>query len=398
MTRQDYIELRKIRHRSAILFALILHLIVAIVFLFIPYKGGVVKDTDNIKVEWVKEPPRPPLQKLKTKPPLKMRIHRPDEDLARKAKKKFVELSPHKMTEVVRLSERILHENLEMNDAALSENIPDLMTDANLRESERSNLEPLVSRPGRTDGQGKVTGRARVRGRRSGLSLVDSLGNSKDRLIDGGGNPGIADKLDIIKFINEFEGPQYVVYCLDISASMQAIGLRKLELAIQSTRDSMLMLGDDDYFNIVTFSAEAKLWNRKMAPAEMGNIEAASKYLDRFTPERIANNQGTNILGALEKALEMNSSIIVLVTDGLPTKQNKYDNIEDSTGKILESVSKKNVNHASIYVVGLEIDLKHSRGAELLVQLTDQNNGQLKLIDSDLLVKYSKEDLTSPEF
>ncbi len=130
----------------------------------------------------------------------------------------------------------------------------------------------------------------------------------------------------------------------------------------------------------------------------MGNIEAASKYLDRFTPERIANNQGTNILGALEKALEMNSSIIVLVTDGLPTKQNKYDNIEDSTGKILESVSKKNVNHASIYVVGLEIDLKHSRGAELLVQLTDQNNGQLKLIDSDLLVKYSKEDLTSPEF
>ena len=65
---------------------------------------------------------------------------------------------------------------------------------------------------------------------------------------------------------------------------------------------------------------------RKLAPVTEKNIETVSKYLDRFTPERIANSQGTNLLEAIETALEVNPSIIVLVTDGLPTTGggNKY--------------------------------------------------------------------------
>ena len=392
---QEYIERSKIRRRSALLLSLIVHLIVAIIYLFIP-QNEPVTDTDSIGVEWVTDLPKPQLRQPKNKPPLKMKVYKPDKRLAREAKNKIAESSPHKITEVVRLSERIVYENLEVNTEAPSERIPELMTTAELRDAEASNLERLVSRRGRVDGQGEVTGRVRVRGQRNGLSLVDSLGDSKDGLLGGGGNPGIADRLDIIKFLTEFEGAQGVVYCLDVSASMQAAGLRKLELAVKSIKDSLLMLGDDDHFNIITFSAQAKPMSKSMVPATMKNVETASKYLDRFTPESISNNQGTNILEAVEKALEIDASIVVLVTDGLPTKRNEQDTVETNATKILETVKAKNVNNATFYVVGLEIDLQRSVGAHLLVSLTDQNNGKLKIVDNRQLVKHAHSDLKTP--
>ena len=263
-----------------------------------------------------------------------MEVYKPDENLARRSKEKLLESSRHKLTEVARLSQRIVRENLDVTTAPLTEKMPDVTTDADLRESERSDIGRPVSL--RADGQGKVTGRMRVRGQRSGLDMVDSLGDSRDGLIGGGGSPGAAkklkrlpnikDKLGIIEFIEEAEGPQRVVFCLDVSASMQAAGLRKLELAIEAIREALSSLDEDDSFNIITFKADVKLGKRQLAPVTEKNIETVSKYLDRFTPESIANNQGTNLLGTIETALEINPSIIVLVTDGLPAADpgNRY--------------------------------------------------------------------------
>ena len=393
---QRYTEFNKIRRRSAILVALILHLIIGIVYVLTP-RDEVVKDRDHIWVEWVKEPPRPEVKTIKTKPPLKMEVRKPDENLALRSKEKLLESSRNKLTEVARLSQRIVRENLDVTTAPLTEKLPDVMTDADLKESERSDIGRPVSL--RADGQGKVTGRVRVRGQRSGLDMVDSLGNSKDGLIGGGGSPGRLkklgkipkDKLGIIDFIEEAEGPQQVVFCLDISASMQAAGLRKLELAIEAIKEALSSLDEEDSFNIITFHANAKLGKRKLAPVTEKNIETVSKYLDRFTPEGIANNQGTNLLETIEKALEVNPSIIVLVTDGLPTSP--FGNIEIDSTKILEAVKAKNVNNASIYIVALEIDLKHSPGAALLVDLVEQNSGEIKVVDYKQLVKLAKEDL-----
>ena len=392
---QRYAKFNKIRRRSAILVALIFHLIIGIAYVLIPHKE-MVKDRDGITVEWVKEPPRPEIKTIKTKPPLKMEVRKPDENLARRSKEKLLESSRHKLTEVARLSQRIVRENLDVTTAPLTEKMPDVTTDADLRESERSDIGRPVSL--RADGQGKVTGRMRVRGQRSGLDMVDSLGDSRDGLIGGGGSPGAAkklkrlpnikDKLGIIEFIEEAEGPQRVVFCLDISASMQAVGLRKLELAIEAIREALSSLDEDDSFNIITFHANAKLGKRQLAPVTEKNIETVSKYLDRFTPESIANNQGTNLLVTIETALEVNPSIVVLVTDGLPTAG------EIDSKKILEAVKAKNVNNASIYIVALEIDLKHSTGAaDLLVDLVEQNSGEIKVVDYKQLVKLAQEDL-----
>ena len=401
---QQYADLNKIRRRSAILVALILHLIIGILYVLRPHRE-ISKDRDHIAVEWVKEPPRSELKTIKTKPPLKMQVRKPDENLARRSKEKILESSRHKLTEVARLSQRVVRENLDVTTAPLTEKLPEVMTDADLRESERSDIGRPVSL--RADGQGKVTGRMRVRGQRSGLDMVDSLGDSKDGLIGGGGSPGAAkklskipeakDKLGIIEFIEEAEGPQQVVFCLDVSASMQAAGLRKLELAIEAIREALSSLDEDDSFNIITFAANAKLGKRRLAPVTVKNIETASKYLDRFTPEGIAENQGTNLLETVEKALEVNPSIIVLVTDGLPAA-GPYKNIEIDSTKILEAVKAKNVNGASIYIVALEIDLKYSPGAALLVDLAGQNSGEIKVVDYKQLVKYAKEDLNTQDF
>ena len=401
---QQYAKFNKIRRRSAILVALIFHLIMGIVYVLIPHKE-VVKDSEHITVEWVKEPPRPEIKTIKTKPPLKMEVYKPDENLARRSKEKLLESSRHKLTEVARLSQRIVRENLDVTTAPLTEKMPDVTTDADLRESERSDIGRPVSL--RADGQGKVTGRMRVRGQRSGLDMVDSLGDSRDGLIGGGGSPGAAkklkklpnikDKLGIIEFIEEAEGPQRVVFCLDVSASMQAAGLRKLELAIEAIREALSSLDEEDSFNIITFEANAKLGKRQLGPVTEKNIETVSKYLDRFTPESIANNQGTNLLGTIETALEINPSIVVLVTDGLPTA-GPYNNIEIDSTTILETVKAKNVNGASIYIVALEIDLNRSPGAALLVDLAGQNSGEIKVVDYTQLVKYAEENLKTEDF
>ena len=401
---QQYAKFNKIRRRSAILVALIFHLIMGIVYVLIPHEE-VVKDSEHITVEWVKEPPRPEIKTIKTKPPLKMEVYKPDENLARRSKEKLLESSRHKLTEVARLSQRIVRENLDVTTAPLTEKMPDVTTDADLRESERSDIGRPVSL--RADGQGKVTGRMRVRGQRSGLDMVDSLGDSRDGLIDGGGSPGAAkklkrlpnikDKLGIIEFIEEAEGPQRVVFCLDVSASMQAAGLRKLELAIEAIREALSSLDEDDSFNIITFKADVKLGKRQLAPVTEKNIETVSKYLDRFTPESIADNRGTDLLGTIETALEINPSIIVLVTDGLPAAD-PGNNIEIDSKIILETVKAKNVNGASIYIVALEIDPKRSPGDALLVDLAGQNSGGIKVVDYKQLVKYAEEDLKTEDF
>lgn len=452
------------RRRSATLFSLIIHMLVAIIFLYL-HQDEVIEDTDSIAIDWVKDVPPPQIRKLKMKPPLKAEVYKPENRLAREAKNKLSESSPNKITEVARLSERIVVENVEVHEAPPSDKIPEMMTDADLRPAEASNLNRLVSQPGRTDGRGVVTGRTRARGRGMGRFLTDSYGDSEEGLLGGGGSPGILDPLGIVDFVKgkESGNPQQVVYCLDISASMKIPGLRKLEMAIQSIKESLRTLSKDSQFDVITFSAKANSRTRELVPATVENITEASRYLEGFNSDSIFGNRQTNLLGALEKALERNPSVIVLVTDGLPTagadKQRrlfsldvKYQthlnknriavlngvfqnhgisispnavlimetkdlqwkvmsdqrtfyihkelgqlnvyrkgkmNIETESEKILETVRTKNVNNTSIYVVGLEIVLGQSLGAELLVHLAEQNNGSFTLLDNKQLRKHA---------
>ena len=114
-------------------------MLIAIIFLYL-HQDEVVKDTDSIAIDWVKDIPAPQLRKLKMKPPLKAEVYKPENRLAREAKNKLAESSPNKITEVAKLSERIIVENVEVHEAPPSDNIPELMTDA--KSTSRGSIEP----------------------------------------------------------------------------------------------------------------------------------------------------------------------------------------------------------------------------------------------------------------
>ena len=372
---------RKNRMRSVILLSLILHMAIIIVYLFFPMNQLAQDDKDVLAVDLLNDPDAPKKRRQKPKPPLTKKMYDPSEKLARDAMEKKIESARNKIDEVVKLSPRVVLEDVEVNKAPLSDIVPDVMTDAKLRDAEASNLSRLIAQPGRTDGRGLVTGRVRAKGDGMGRFRGDGQGGG-DGLLGGGGKSGTSDRLGIIDFLNEFGGPKNVIYCLDITASMQAAGMRKLPLAKNSLKDSLMMLGNDDTFNIVVFSHTAKAMSKRMLSASATNIERAFRYLDGFTSESILNNTDTNILSAIEAALAFEPTVVVLITDGVP-----QTDIETSTQKSLDIVREQNRNNAAIYVVGFEIDLKRSPGAKLLVSLTEEHNGKIKAIGSDKLLE-----------
>ena len=383
---------RRNRTRSVILLSLILHMIFVITYLFLPINQLSQEQADALAVDLINDAEAPRKRKPKPKPPLTKKMYDPNQQLARDAMDKKIETARNKVDEVVKFSPRVVLEDVEVNKAPLSEIVPDVMTDAKLREAEASNLSRLIAQPGRTDGRGLVTGRVRARGDGMGRFRGDGQGGG-DGLLGGGGSSGISDRLGIIDFLDEFGGPKDVVYCLDITASMQAAGLNKLELAVNSLKDSVIMLGNDDRLNIVAFSNTAKPMSEEMLPANAANIKRTLKYLDRFTSESIQGNLDTNILSAIETALAFEPTVVVLITDGLP--QTDADNqiyIETNTQKILDAVRENNRNNASIYVVALEIDLKRSPGAKLLLSLSEEHNGKIKVINIEQLFELTEKD------
>lgn len=382
---------RKNRTRSVILLSLILHMIVVITYLFLPINQLSQDQADAFAVDLLNDADAPTKRKLKPKPPLTKKMYNPNEELARDAMEKKIESARNKIDEVMKLSPRVVLKDVEVNKAPVSEVIPDVMTDAQLRDAEASNLSRLIAQPGQTDGRGLVTGRVRARGDGMGRFRGGGQDGSDGGLLGGGGKDGAADRLGLIDFLDEFGGPKDVVYCLDITASMQAAGMKKLPLAINALKDSVMMLGNNDKLNIVAFSNTAKPMSEEMLPANPANIKRVLKYLDRFTSKSIQGNTGTNILAALEVALTLDPSVIVLITDGLPTTSPDYP-IEVDRDIIFEKVREKNVNNAVIYVVALEFDFKLSHAAELLVSLAEEHNGKIKAIDGGQLFEFAEQD------
>ena len=368
-----------LRSNNALLISLTLHITAAILFAGYDMSQYFQQRGSAISVEWVKDVPEPELKRELPKQPIKMKFD-PTRELDLKAKRKMSRASPSKLAWVKEKSDRLVEKSVEINEAERRDIIPDIMTAAQIRDSD-SSLSGLVSTDvGPEDGRGIVGNQVRAKGSgeggRSGLSLL-GLGGEGDGLAGGGGGGGggILDRLGIIRFMDESEGPQKVVYCLDVSASM-SMG-SKLPVSIRSLKESMLQLGDFDKFNIVTFHSGVRSLSEKAIPATMNNIEKASRFLDSFTPRNIENNLGTDILAALRYALNMDPSVIVLITDIQPTR----GEVDDE--RIAKEVKRINKN-TKIYGIGVEVWKPSPTGrlARLLKMLTEQNHGETRLASS----------------
>lgn len=197
---------------------------------------------------------------------------------------------------------------------------------------------------------------------------ADASGTTISRLV---GIP-VSGKSQLIEFMGKISGKRKIIYCLDVSASM-SLGFDKLTLSKNYLRDSMLELKDSDRFNIITFALKADIYATEMQKATTENIEKALAYFRQFNRKTTMKNTETDLLAALKKALKMQPSVIVLVTDGLPTAGTI------NPDEIVARFEEMNFN-GKIFAIGLGMS-ETEPGTYLLALLTQESNGELQLIE-----------------
>lgn len=138
-----------------------------------------------------------------------------------------------------------------------------------------------------------------------------------------------------------------LIFVLDISASMVGDKIAQAKEALKFCINS---LGSSDYFNIILFSTEVKLFKRELVSAATFKYEA----LDFIN--HIEAKGGTNINEALLTALDMKSSRshaskIVFITDGLPTVGVK------DVDEIRGNIKRLNVEKFRIFTFGVGYDV-----------------------------------------
>ena len=207
---------------------------------------------------------------------------------------------------------------------------------------------------------------------------VGTQGNIKTdgsfRLRSGGGmgtGPSTrGGRSQLVDFVDKSKGARKVVYCLDVSASMGAAN--KLNMARNYLKDSLLNLDENkDTFNVIAFSRDVQVFlPGRMVPVTSDIVNKAINFLDQYTPQNITTNTKTDLLSPVLRALELNPSVIALVTDGLPTSG------ETNPEKILQSIRQKNKG-VKIFAIGMEMDMEQPE-AWLMRAIAEQNDGEFQ--------------------
>jgi Ca-activated chloride channel family protein len=112
------------------------------------------------------------------------------------------------------------------------------------------------------------------------------------------------------------EVPRDIVFVIDVSGSMSG---RKIEQARAAGRQFLESLRPTDRFRLIDFSSDVRAFHDGWTSATGGNLREARAYLDQLRA-----NGGTNIQGALEEALRLDSPkdrlpLVLFLTDGAPT-------------------------------------------------------------------------------
>lgn len=140
--------------------------------------------------------------------------------------------------------------------------------------------------------------------------------------------------------------PRDVVLVLDTSGSMRGVKMDQARRALKYCLDN---LKAKDRFAIVQFATAVNLYRDNLVEASPEQVEDAKKWV-----EKLKATGGTNINGALMKALDLRSSDMgrsfnmVFFTDGAPTLGETTD-----TKEILKNVAKKNSANTRIFTFGV---------------------------------------------
>ncbi len=135
-------------------------------------------------------------------------------------------------------------------------------------------------------------------------------------------SPGVADVATT---------PRDITVVVDVSGSMSGVKLEQTQAALRQLLGS---LGSEDRFRLVSFSNRVSASSSGWARATRSDLADARRWVDALTADG-----GTNIAGALEEALRLDSPddrlpIVVFLTDGLPTVgERNPESIADAADK-----------------------------------------------------------------
>uniref|UniRef100_A0A8D2LRD1 Inter-alpha-trypsin inhibitor heavy chain H3 n=1 Tax=Varanus komodoensis TaxID=61221 RepID=A0A8D2LRD1_VARKO len=193
-----------------------------------------------------------------------------------------------------------------------------------------------------------------------------------------------------------------IVFIIDVSISMSG---RKLEQTKQALLKILEDIKEDDYLNFVLFGSDVHKWKDTLIQATPENLEEARRYV------RDINIAGwTNLNGGLLAGIEMlneaqrsgtlperSASLIIMLTDGRPTKGICCDRqIKTNTQTIIDNVRNAIQGKYPLYNLGFGYDLDYAS----LEKMAAENNGLARRIyedsDSDLQLQGFYDEVANP--
>lgn len=178
-------------------------------------------------------------------------------------------------------------------------------------------------------------------------------------------------KSRLVKFIEAQEGPQRIVYCVDLSTSMQDLPPHKLKRVIDLMRDSLTFLEPHDSFNIVAFSTELVVYQEDFVSVTDQTIAESSNYLADIQSHIHKKGTDHDMLTALTEIAKRTPTLVVFFSDGIPTTIEVPD---------LTLVGQYATGNGRIFAMGTGMS-PNFPGAMMLKHLATVSQGDLWLVD-----------------
>ena len=179
------------------------------------------------------------------------------------------------------------------------------------------------------------------------------------------------NKSRLVKFIEAQEGPQRIVYCIDLSSSMQDLPERKLKKVVDIMRDSLTFLETHDTFNIVAYSTELIYYQEEFMGVSDAVVEASSTYLANIKTQIRKRGTDHDMLTTLTDIAESSPTIVVLFSDGIPTS---------ISGPDLSLVGDHAKGNGQIFAMAIGI-APDFPGAVMLKELAKVSKGDFWIVD-----------------
>nr|NIP77735.1 VWA domain-containing protein [Gemmatimonadota bacterium]NIQ51986.1 VWA domain-containing protein [Gemmatimonadota bacterium]NIU72086.1 VWA domain-containing protein [Gammaproteobacteria bacterium]NIX42653.1 VWA domain-containing protein [Gemmatimonadota bacterium]NIY06814.1 VWA domain-containing protein [Gemmatimonadota bacterium] len=161
--------------------------------------------------------------------------------------------------------------------------------------------------------------------------------------------------------------PRDITAVVDVSGSMSG---QKLEQTREALHQLLGSLGPDDRFRLVAFSNRVRISGEGWARARGEELRDARRWIDGLQADG-----GTNIAGALEEALRLESPddrlpIVVFLTDGLPT-------VGEREPERIAEAAERSRDRARVFAFGVGYDVN----TYLLDRLSAAGRGSTEYVE-----------------